>query len=194
MNLRSFILLLYTRVCPIICTRAGERKKNKRTLFRADYPSWIRGKAVSRGRASPRLRFPPRLPERKAASSALPGTRPFPRKLPGTGRVRKTGAGKAAGRRQAVACQGREHTQRLLFRPIRRFFPLSTKGMITVIQNNNLPRVALPVLFRRFSGRQGGAALFSRRRGYRRERSRRRVSALNSAIAIFFRWEGGRAG
>lgn len=33
--------------------------------------------------------------------------------------------------------------------------------MITVIQNNNLPRVALPVLFRRFSGGQGGAALFS---------------------------------
>ena len=130
MNLRSFILLSYTRRCPIICTRAGERKKNKRTLFRADYPSWIRGKAVSRGRASPRLRFPPRLPERKAASSALPGTRPFPGKLPGTGRVRKTGAGKAAGRRQAVACQGREHTQRLLFRPVRRFLPLSTKGMI----------------------------------------------------------------
>ena len=42
--------------------------------------------------------------------------------------MRKTGAGKAAGRRQASACRGREHTQRLLFRPVRRFLPLSTKG------------------------------------------------------------------
>ena len=76
------------------------------------YPHWTKGKSVFRG-----LDFPLCLSESRTVPSDSPVTDPIPGKLRRIGRKRKTEAEKAAGRRQAVACRGRERTQRPFFAP-----------------------------------------------------------------------------